>query len=614
MRLFYIPALLLFVFLFPSLSSHTFLQVLPSGTPPPNAFSHVILLSWDGTQYNHLVSLYNSGNLTNLKQIVNENRLPILKALITDHYTETNYGHPSLLSGMGQGTVQGCPDNITIWENLEAWNSSWVTGSTAGKAKFTDTIFPYAHDDADYWYAADTTANTVTNQALSFIHNYSQSSFFLFVHYREPDYAGHNYGENSPQYDNALIECDNQLGRILSALETEEISDSTAILVSTDHGFQEGGTGHSGNAWGNPISDPNLYTVWIVSNRGTVNLTEASNCYWDQNDVTPTIYSLIGFNDYNTRWPYIRGSALWDRAFDTRDIALTNIQLPSNVTVGETLSINITIKNQGNFTEIPTITAYYNNSLIGTKTLAYPATPLFEGSHTASTQNITFAWNTTGLPPGKYKISANASIVPADETSQPNSAYSKNETDLTDNSITYDTLLLSQKETHDVAITNLETTRNWGYASWTISLSITVENKGNTTETFNAEIRYNDSVLANLTVVDLLPNEERTLNIQWDTTNVAPYIDYTISAMIPPISDEYNTFDNQYTDGTIRLRIVGDVNDNSKVGVDDLYAAARAFGSVPEDSRWNEYADLNQNNRIGLDDLYVIAKHFGSQN
>ena len=614
MRLFYVPALLLFVFLFPSLSSHTFLQVSPAETPSPNVFSHVILLSWDGTQYNHLMSLYNSGNLTNLKQLVNETRLPILKALITDHYTETNYGHPSLLSGMGQGTVQGCPDNITIWENLEAWNSSWVTGSIAGKAKFTDTIFPYAHDDADYWFAADTTANTVTNQALSFIHNYSQSSFFLFVHFREPDYAGHNYRENSPQYDNALIECDNQLGRILSALETEEISDSTAILVSTDHGFQEGGTSHSGNAWGNPISDPNLYTIWIASNRGTVNLTEASKCYWDQNDLAPTIYSLIGFNDYKTRWPYIRGSALWDRAFDTRDIALTNIQLPSNVTIGETLSINITIENQGNYTEIPTITAYYNNSLIGTKTLAYPTTPLFDSNHTASTQNIIITWNTTGLPTGKYTISANASTIPADETSQPNSAYSKNETDLTDNNITYNTLSLSPRETHDVAITNLKAARNWDYASCTINLSITVKNKGDTTETFNAEIRYNDNMLANLTIAGLLPDEERTLDIQWNTTNVTPYVDYTISAIVPLIPDEYNTLDNQYTDGTIRLRIVGDVNGNSKVGVDDLYAAARAFGSVPQDSRWNEYADLNQNNRIGIDDLYIIAKHFGSQN
>jgi len=398
------------------------------------SFSHAILFSWDGVQYDHLIELYNAGNLTNLKQLVSETRLPILRALITDHLTETNNAYPSILSGVGQGEADGCPDNITIWENIETLNNTWMTGAVVGKAKFTNIIFPYAHLDVDFWYAADTSASQVTDQAVNFIHNYSQKNFFLFIHYREPDLAGHSYGENSLNYDNALIECDTELGRVLSTLEAEGIGDSTAIVVTTDHGFQENGYGHISPAWGADNGDPALYTTWIACNTGTVDITNAVNNYWDQNDVAPTIYDLIGINDYSIRWPYIRGSALWHRSFQTRDIAVTDIQLSSNTTTDGTLNINVTIQNQGDFTEIPTIVLYYDSSVIGTKTLVYPDPPLFSHDLGASVQTILFIWNTTNIPQGIYTISANASAIPAGGTNHPNLAYTKNETDTADNS------------------------------------------------------------------------------------------------------------------------------------------------------------------------------------
>jgi len=420
------------------------------GEPPSQAFSRVILFSWDGVQYNHLMELYNSGKLTNLRQMVNETRLPILRALITDHYTETNYGYPSLLSGVGQGTMQGCPDNITVWEKIEAWNSSWVTASIAGKSKFSDQIFPEARDDVDYWYAGDVYASVVTDLAIEFVQNHSASCFFMFVHYREPDYAGHNYGENSQQYEDAIIECDNQAGRILSTLEVEGINDSTAVLVTTDHGFSEGGTSHSGSAWGAPNSDPNLYTIWIACSSGTVSLSEAANEYWDQNDVAPTIYSLIGLGDYNSRWPYIRGFALWERAFDLRDVAITSIQPSTNMTIREPIYIDVFIENHGNYTEIPTVSVYYDNNIIETKTLVYPDAPLFGYSRGASTTKVTFTWNTEDVSPGTYTISAKASVVSAEGTSQPNLAYTKNETDTADNTLINGTVTLQQLLTHYV--------------------------------------------------------------------------------------------------------------------------------------------------------------------
>lgn len=396
-------------------------------------FSHVILISWDGAQYRHLIELYVANNLTNLKQLVTKAGFPILKALITDHPTETNNAHPSMLSGVGQGEVAGCPDNITVWENLENLNDTWVTGAVAGKAKFTNIIFPYAYSDVDYWYAADINASQVTEHALGFIHNYSTKNFFLFIHYREPDLAGHTYGENSLEYNNALVECDAELGRVLSALQTEGIEDSTAVIVTTDHGFQEDGFNHNSPAWGTNEGDPDAYTTWIACNVGMVNETEAVNNYWDQNDVAPTIYDLVGISDYKARWPYIRGLALWQRSFQTRDISVNNLQAPQNITIGEVVTINVTIHNLGDFIEIPTITLYCNDSIIGAKTLVYPELPLLIQPNEASVRTISFIWNTTGASQGTCVISAKATAVEAGGTSHPSLAYTRDETDTANN-------------------------------------------------------------------------------------------------------------------------------------------------------------------------------------
>ena len=280
----------------------------------PQTFNRVILFSWDGVQYNHLMELYNAGSLGNLTELVNETQLPILRTFITSAMTATNWAHPSMLSGFGREMEEGTLDNVTVWENIEDWNSSWVTGAITAKDKFADTIFPYQwnDDDIDVRYAQNNYSDVIADKAIEFIQNYSDSSFFLFVHFRDPDSAGHSYGENSPQYTNAITACDRALGRVLDALDSEGIRDSTAIIVATDHGFREGDTNHWSLPY--PTGDSNCYTVWIASSHGTVDPNDATNDFWDLDDVAPTIYSLIGLTDYRSRYPYITGFAIWDRA------------------------------------------------------------------------------------------------------------------------------------------------------------------------------------------------------------------------------------------------------------------------------------------------------------
>jgi Ca2+-binding EF-hand superfamily protein len=66
-------------------------------------------------------------------------------------------------------------------------------------------------------------------------------------------------------------------------------------------------------------------------------------------------------------------------------------------------------------------------------------------------------------------------------------------------------------------------------------------------------------------------------------------------------------------DGTIEIRILGDVDGNGKVNIQDIAAAARAFGSSPGKQRWNPYADVNDDNTVNIKDMLFVAKNFNKK-
>jgi hypothetical protein len=94
------------------------------------------------------------------------------------------------------------------------------------------------------------------------------------------------------------------------------------------------------------------------------------------------------------------------------DVAINNVK-PFKTVVGQTYScgINVTVANQGGFTETFNVTLYANITVVAT------SQNLILTNATSST--IIFKWNTTGVAYGNYIIWAYASPVP-DETNTTN--------------------------------------------------------------------------------------------------------------------------------------------------------------------------------------------------
>jgi parallel beta-helix repeat protein len=59
--------------------------------------------------------------------------------------------------------------------------------------------------------------------------------------------------------------------------------------------------------------------------------------------------------------------------------------------------------------------------------------------------------------------------------------------------------------------------------------------------------------------------------------------------------------------------LLGDINHDAKVSILDISIIARAFGTKPEDTRWNPHADIDENNEINIVDISKAAKNYGKE-
>ncbi|RLI65378.1 MAG: hypothetical protein DRO67_02775 [Candidatus Asgardarchaeum californiense] len=67
------------------------------------------------------------------------------------------------------------------------------------------------------------------------------------------------------------------------------------------------------------------------------------------------------------------------------------------------------------------------------------------------------------------------------------------------------------------------------------------------------------------------------------------------------------------TDTLLVSSLVGDVNIDGAVDIQDILVAALSFGSYPAHPRWNPNADFTKDGYIGIDDICLTARNFGKQ-
>jgi predicted AlkP superfamily pyrophosphatase or phosphodiesterase len=313
-------------------------------TPPRQRSA--ILISWDGALREHVHECLKRNQMPSLAQLIKEGRMVDIE--VSGHTTDTKSGHAQMLTGydpnltgvVSNARFQPIPRGYSIFERLQqAFGKKkiatiMVTGKAMGlgpggpkisaeagapvstpaeasveddkRARRVETVRVAGEQNLSgqpfYLVKGSLTAwdgdrprdaHGVGQKALAILDKFGpQGRFFLFVHFGDADASGHEYGEDSREYNDALVSLDTWLGRIVAQLKADGLYDHTAVYVTSDHGFDVGTTHHT-----------KASHSFLAGNDPQV--TSAG----EQRDITPTILQALGV-DSGTITPALPGKSL----------------------------------------------------------------------------------------------------------------------------------------------------------------------------------------------------------------------------------------------------------------------------------------------------------------
>lgn len=163
---------------------------------------------------------------------------------------------------------------------------------------------------------------------------------------------------------------------------------------------------------------------------------------------------------------------------------------------------------------------------------------------------------------------------------------------------------------HDVAIASVIVSTAETYTGRNVTVTVIAENNGDALESFTVEVYHNATVFAAFDVIDLASGTNITILFSWNTSDVVAGNIYAIKAEATAVPYEVDLGNNVAVDGTVKVKIIGDVNGDNKVNLDDWIAYDAAWGTHEGDLNWNPQADIDGDGFVDNDDGVLIAENY----
>jgi hypothetical protein len=235
---------------------------------------HVIHISVDGLHRGHLQSVIDAGRAPTFTRLQNEGAWTLNAR--TDHtHTVTLPNHTSMLTGRPVLQPDGLPAGVFHGWTLNdvpphgatlhntgnpaagyiasvfdvVHDAGRSTAMYASKDKFiiydqsynesTGAPNPHGRDKIDrYFFQDDGPPAYSAGMNEQLLAELAERHFnYCFVHYRDPDSAGHAFGWGSAAYNQAIATVDGFLAGVMRLVETDAtLAGRTTIIVTTDHG------------------------------------------------------------------------------------------------------------------------------------------------------------------------------------------------------------------------------------------------------------------------------------------------------------------------------------------------------------------------------------------
>ncbi len=231
---------------------------LPSSgtTSTTRRFDHVVIVSFDGMRFDASRRAH-APNLDRLRREGLE-----ATSATTIQNTTTLPSHASMLTGSEQGAHGMDFDDFrpergfirvpTIFQT--AHDAGFSTAMFVSKTKLRHIAVP---GSLDVWSLPHWSCERVATAAAGYI--VSAAPGITFVHFSEPDDAGHMHRWMSARYLAAIRRTDACLGTVIDAIERRRGHDRVLLMVTADHGGHRRGHGTQ-----RPID---LHIPWIAWGR-----------------------------------------------------------------------------------------------------------------------------------------------------------------------------------------------------------------------------------------------------------------------------------------------------------------------------------------------------------
>lgn len=224
-----------------------------TATLVPSEIERVLIISYDGMRPDAI----EAAPMNNLLELMKTSAYSLTSDRTID-YPATSPSHASMLSGLcmeKHGVIynkyfkyMGYSKGVDIFDLAHA--DGMRTVMIVSKDKLRQLAEPETTDVFEVRYGEKSVAQAAVEQI-------AQDFGLMFVHFAGPDLRGHKYGWMSGEYLKVLRQGDEALGKILTALDENNLRDSTLVIVTADHG------GHDKNHIGLLIEDYRI--PWIAS-------------------------------------------------------------------------------------------------------------------------------------------------------------------------------------------------------------------------------------------------------------------------------------------------------------------------------------------------------------
>ena len=207
------------------------------------------------------------------------------------------------------------------------------------------------------------------------------------------------------------------------------------------------------------------------------------------------------------------------------DVKIYGIGFPDEVERGTTVTVTVPVENQGDVSETFNVILRCGTTTISTQTVSNLAA--------GATKRLTFYWDTTTAVVGTHTLWVTAATVPG-------------ETDTADNTFWSAVLVRERAEApsliHDVKIYGIGFPDEVDLGT-TVTVTVTVENQGDVSETFDVTLKYGTTTIGTQTVSNLAAGATKRLTFYWDTTTavVGTHTLWVTAATVP---GETDTADN----------------------------------------------------------------------